>query len=303
MMATAEIGNEFYRALLDELDEGVYFVDRDRRITYWSRGAERITGRPASEVLGRRCRDNVLVHTDPAGRNLCREGCPLLATMQDGMPREVEVFLKHRDGHRVPVRVRASPIRRRGVIIGAVESFRETRERMAALERVQAIEDLAFVDPLTELPNRRLIEATLRSRLDELERYGWPVGVALLDVEDLADVNERFGHDAGDAVLRMVARTLSGAARAFDAVGRYGGDEFLVVLAGVDEAGLGAAVQRLRALVAHSQLVLASRPVVVSVRCGAALARPGDRVEDAIARAEAALRTEPDGAEAREGRR
>lgn len=288
-MAATESGVDFYRTLLDELAEGVYFVDRDRRITYWNRGAERITGRPASEVLGRRCRDNILVHTDETGRNLCREGCPLLATMQDGMPREVEVYLKHRDGHRVPVLVKAAPIRRHGTIIGAVESFDDNTKRMAALEQIRELEELAFVDPLTELPNRRLIEAVLRTRLDELERYGWAVGVAVLDIDGFKGVNDRLGHDAGDAVLRMVARTLAGAARSFDVVGRYGGDEFLAVLAGVDDGRLRRAVERLRVLVAHSQLELPERPVAVTVSGGAALARPGDGVRDVIRRADAAL--------------
>lgn len=288
-MDTGDPGVDFYRTLLDGLAEGVYFVDRDRRITYWNHGAERITGRPAAEVLGRRCRDNVLVHTDETGRNLCHEGCPLLATMQDGMPREVEVYLRHRDGHRVPVIVRASPIRRRGVIIGAVESFDDNTKRMAALEQIRELEELAFVDPLTELPNRRLVEALLRSRLDELERYGWPVGIAILDVDGFKGVNDRFGHDAGDAALRMVARTLAGAARSFDVVGRYGGDEFLAVLAGVDEGRLRSATERLRALVARSQLELRERPLGVTVSCGASLARPGDDVRDVIERADAAL--------------
>lgn len=281
----------FYRELLDGLSEGVYFVDRERRITYWNRAAERITGRPASEVLGRRCRDNVLVHTDETGRNLCREGCPLLATMQDGVPREVEVFLKHRDGHRVPVLVKAAPVRRRGMIIGAVESFEDATKRMAALEQIRELEELAFVDPLTELPNRRLVEAMLRSRLDELERYGWPVGVALLDLDGFTRLNERLGHDAGDAVLRMVARTLAAAARPFDVVGRYGGDEFLAVLASVDAERLGRAVERLRALVAHSQLELAGRPVTVTVSCGAVLARAGEEEREVLRRAEDALAT------------
>jgi diguanylate cyclase (GGDEF)-like protein/PAS domain S-box-containing protein len=279
----------FYRELLDGLSEGVYFVDRDRRITYWNRGAERITGRPASEVLGHRCRDNLLVHTDDAGANLCREGCPLLATMEDGIPREAEIYLRHRDGHRVPVLVRSAPIRRHGVIIGAVESFQETTKRMAALEQIRELDELAFVDPLTELPNRRMTEGVLRNRLDELERYGWPLGVGLIDVDGLGRVNERLGHDAGDAVLRMVARTLAAAARPFDVVGRFDADAFLALLPGVDEDRLRRELDRLRTLIARSQLRLASRPVGVTVTCGGVLARRGDSVEGLIGRVERAL--------------
>lgn len=77
-------GAGFYKDLVDKLFEGVYFVDLERRIAYWNRGAERITGYPADQVLGSRCADNLLVHVDEAGRALCREGCPLEATCLDG---------------------------------------------------------------------------------------------------------------------------------------------------------------------------------------------------------------------------
>ena len=73
--------DEFYKTLLDNLSEGVYFVDRDRRISYWNKAAEALTGRTAAEVLGFRCSDNILVHTDDAGTQLCLTGCPLNATM------------------------------------------------------------------------------------------------------------------------------------------------------------------------------------------------------------------------------
>ena len=282
-------GSGFYRELLDELHDGVYFVDRDRRITFWNRSAERITGHPAAEALGLRCRDNLLVHTDELGTNLCEEGCPLLATMADGMQRETEIYLKHRDGHRVPVLVKATPIRRDGTIIGAVESFDDNTKRMAALEQIRGLEQLAFVDPLTELPNRRLTEATLRARFDELERYQWPFGVVMLDVDHFKSVNDALGHDAGDAVLRMIAQTLAGVSRSFDLVGRWGGEEFLAVVTNVDEDDLRRVAERYRVLVARSELRLEDQPVGITVTCGATLAAVDDTPESLLRRADELL--------------
>ena len=70
----------FYHTILDNLYDGVYFVDLDRKITYWNKGAERITGYTAGEVVGNRCFDNILMHVDSRGTLLCKDLCPLAAT-------------------------------------------------------------------------------------------------------------------------------------------------------------------------------------------------------------------------------
>src|SRR5512142_1670458 len=115
---------DFYKDIIDNLYDGVYFVDRDRVITYWNKGAERITGYKAAQVIGRACRDNVLNHVTADGTELCDAECPLAACMWDGKVREADVFLHHADGHRVPVLGRAAPLRdEAGNITGAVETF------------------------------------------------------------------------------------------------------------------------------------------------------------------------------------
>ena len=96
--------------LLDSLFDGVYFVDKERRIQYWSQGAKHLTGYSASEAVGRYCFDNFLVHVDECGCALCLTGCPLASTIADGDRREADVYLRHKLGHRVPVTVRVAPI-------------------------------------------------------------------------------------------------------------------------------------------------------------------------------------------------
>ncbi len=118
---------ELRDALLENLSDGIYFVDRERRIMYWNRGAERITGFSAEELLGRRCEDMILNHCDGSGTILCGEKCPLLATIRDGQQREAHLYLHHKDGHRKPVRVCAATIHgAEGEVIGAVETFQMT---------------------------------------------------------------------------------------------------------------------------------------------------------------------------------
>ncbi|RME25886.1 MAG: PAS domain-containing protein [Deltaproteobacteria bacterium] len=112
--------------MLDTVRDGVWLVDRDRTIRWWSKGAERISGSSAAEVVGRRCNANIPMHVDEGGRALCRSGCPLVAGMKADAPGDAQVFLHHKEGHRVPVDVRVVPIRdEEGRVTGAAETFRD----------------------------------------------------------------------------------------------------------------------------------------------------------------------------------
>ncbi len=277
----------FHKKLLDSLHDGVYFVDRDRVITYWNSGAEAISGYRNQEVLGHRCGDGILMHVDDTGRQLCGDGCPLAATMGDGQPREAEVLLHHQDGHRVPVRIRADAIREAsGAIVGAVEVFDENQERLAARERIAELERVALLDPLTQLGNRHYAEMQLHAKLGELDRFSRPFGVLFFDVDAFKRVNDQVGHDAGDRVIRMVGRTAQAGIRAFDHLSRWGGDEFLALVSFANEEHLGRVAEKIRALVAASSLVAGGRPLSVTVSIGATLARRDDTAETLVDRAD-----------------
>ncbi len=284
------IESELFRSLLDNFTDGVYFVDRERTITYWNRGAERISGFSAEETVGSHCFDELLMHIDGAGTRLCHVGCPLAAIIEDGEPREIEVFLHHKQGHRVPVLVRASPIRDPdGAVVGAIEVFSDNSPKMAALQRAHDLEKMAFLDPLTGLANRAFTEITLRARLEELVRYGWPFGVLFLDVDHFKDINDSHGHPVGDQALSIVANTLKIAARSFDLVGRWGGEEFLAILVNVSDRKLGVIAERFRVLVESSRLPIAGGDGRLTVSIGATLADPRDTVEELVARADALM--------------
>jgi diguanylate cyclase (GGDEF)-like protein/PAS domain S-box-containing protein len=276
---------DFYENVLDHVSDGIYFVDRRRTITYWNRGAEHLTGYSRDEVLGRHCWHNILRHVDGQGQQLCYSACPLVATMADGRGREADVYLHHKDGHRVPVRVRT--IARRddsGRIIGAVESFNHTPEDTAAtIERLQRE---ALLDPLTQVGNRRCIDQQLRARLDELHRYHHPFGVLLMDINAFKQMNDTYGHLVGDKVLQIVANTLVRCARTSDQVGRWGGDEFLVIAQHVDQAALTTIAERMCSLIQQSFLQLDRELIRVTTSAGAALAEPGDTPESLLERAD-----------------
>ena len=145
--------------ILDSLSDGVYVCDTDRRIVYWSKAAERITGWSREDVIGRRCLDDVLCHIDKDGHRLCgEEFCPLHRSMITGASSGVPliVFAKAKDGSRVPMQVSVAPIRdAEGKIIGGVETFRDVSAALADLERAKRIQTLSLEQDFPEDPRIR----------------------------------------------------------------------------------------------------------------------------------------------------
>ena len=289
-MLPDQFDNEFHKSIVDNLADGVYYVDPGRKINYWNHGAERITGYSSEDVVGHRCFDNILDHVDPEGNSLCHTICPLAATMRDGQPREVSVWLRHAEGYRKPVRVRTSPVRdTEGEIVGAVEVFSDDSAVLRAVEDADRARRDALTDDLTGLPNRRLFDAALAGRIENLSRYGWQFGLLIVDIDHFKVVNDKHGHKFGDRVLAGVAATVHGATRAGDVVARWGGEEFAVLVEASDEAGLIETAERLRALVAQSETRFDGVRVKVHVSVGGALALPEDTAESLFSRADAAM--------------
>jgi len=286
-----DISPNFYATLLDNLYDGVYFVDRERKITFWNQAAERITGFTKSEVLGTCCSDNLLRHVDDHGTPLCEETCPLHYTLQDGQLRTALVYLHHKTGYRLPVEIGIAPIiDNQKNIIGAVEIFRDHSVAIAALDYLKGLEDLAYLDGLTRIANRTYLEIFLTARFNELQRLGWSFGVIFVDVDHFKQVNDTFGHPVGDMVLNMVAQTLLKNSRSFDLVGRWGGEEFLCVLGNLEDAGqILTIAERLRALVESSWVTPADDSVRVTISLGVTLARPQDTLETLMQRADRLL--------------
>lgn len=108
---------------------------------------------------------------------------------------------------------------------------------ISANKRIEAdLRSEAGKDPLTELANRRQIESAIESQIERARRTGEPASVLMVDLDDFKAVNDRYGHETGDGVLRFFARELRGEVRTADLPARFGGDEFVVLMTGVDAA-------------------------------------------------------------------
>ncbi len=277
-----------YRGILDEMEDGVYLVDRTERILWWNRGAEAITGFSRAEVVGRTCADNLLCHVDSSGRFLCTSGCPLRRAFLTGVPIETSAFLHHKEGHRVPVNIKTKPLRdRNGHVFGAFEVFRRASEEESQVRLIKELTQLALIDELTRLPNRRLFDAHLERRLAELDRFGWKFGVLMIDIDHFKLVNDNFGHQAGDDILRLVSRTLSANCRSLDTVARLGGDEFAAIIANVEGDTLHTVAENLRSQIEASGLrnsPCARHRTTVSIGC--AVARTSETATELVKRAD-----------------
>ena len=154
-------------------------------------------------------------------------------------------------------------------------------------ERNAELEALSRTDTLTGLPNRRHLQEQLAGAAAAAERHHGTMAVLMVDIDHFKTVNDRFGHEAGDAVLRIVADRLTAASRTEDVVGRWGGEEFLVVAPSTDAAGARALGERLRAGAAAEPSPVADEHVSMTVSVGVAVGA-GD-VEATLREADAAL--------------
>ena len=146
-------------------------------------------------------------------------------------------------------------------ILDLQETLIRTREEL----RVQATHD-----PLTGLCNHGEILSRMRIELERAQRQATPVGVVMADLDHFKRINDTYGHPAGDAVLREVARRLRTVVRPYDSVGRYGGEEFMVVVPGCDAAGALVQAERLRISVREEPIPLAEGGIRATLSLGVA---------------------------------
>lgn len=272
---------DFYSQLLDNAHDGIYFVDAERKIIHWNKGAERITGYNPSEVMGLRCSSSHMVHVDEEGNDICGLNCVVGRTIKDGSSYSDDIYLRHKDGHRVPVRINVSPVRdAAGNIVGAIETFRENVFRKMDIQLMEDLKKADLIDPFTGLANRKYIEMKLRHCVEGLNKNNIPFGMIFIAIDDLQDIDDTYDHDIEQEVFRMVARTLEGNVRAYDLVGRWGEDEFAAVISHVTDEQLVALANKLRLMVENAFVNIREELIIkVTVSMGATLALSDDDME------------------------
>jgi diguanylate cyclase (GGDEF)-like protein/PAS domain S-box-containing protein len=216
-----EESEERYRSLVENIDLGINLIDSEYNILMVNTALSRMLKRTASEMIGEKCfrelskRDAVCPH------------CPGVQTMATGQPADAETEGVGNNGRRFQVRLQTFPLfGDNGTVTGFIELVEDLTER----KRIEKLEYLATHDFLTGLPNRFLFNDRLTLALAQTRRRQQKLCVMLLDLDHFKDINDTFGHSAGDKLLRVIGKLLIEVLREGDTVARIGGDEFLLLL-------------------------------------------------------------------------
>ena len=226
-----ETSERLYRELTEHLQDVVFQTDTARRITYLNPAWTALTGRPLQEVIGK---DWVSL-LDPEDRSRAEGRCVALINQSDPDELYFEEFrVSRREGDPLWMVIRANVHHdANGEVIGTIGTMVDISARRAA---EQQIHHMAMHDNLTGLPNRRLLQDRFNQsqarmqRQHLLARNEGGLAFLFLDLDGFKAVNDNYGHDAGDQVLRTVARRFQSQLREVDTLARLGGDEFAVLL-------------------------------------------------------------------------
>lgn len=248
----------FFQTTLHSMGDGVISIDRTGRVQLLNKVAESLTGWTSEEAYGRPFEE-----VFPLINELSREKstCPVQKTLENNKINilEANTILLGKDGTETPIEDSAAPILdMEGNLRGVVLVFRDCTEKRKAKADILY---LIYHDQLTGIHNRRFFEDALK-RLDT-EEY-WPLSLVMVDVNGLKLTNDAFGHQAGDLLLKIVAKTIKRNCREGDIVSRIGGDEFILLLPQTSFEETGAIIDRLYRQFEQTKL----KDVVISVSIG-----------------------------------
>ena len=272
--------------IIDKITDGVYCVDTERRIMYWNKAAEMITGYTKEEMIGRSCFDSQLDHIDKKGRPLCNLLCPLVGTIFDGQERHEQVLLKNKNGHRIPVIVNTYPLELGGKTIGAIEIFQDCIAPTYDDKIIDELTEAAMHDELTGMPNRTYLNNFLIYKLKESRRFIRPFVLLFADIDNFRDFNNRYGHIEGDRILQSIARKLRTRARKDDLIGRWGGEEIIGIFSGAEDIDEKIIGDKFKSWIDEVEELYKGEKLHVTVSVGVTAVRREDTLETLIGRAD-----------------
>lgn len=291
---TETLGAEIFRSVLDKLAIGVCLVNRSRQILFWNEGAEAITGYMRYEVIGRLSRDNILVQCNDIGCVLCGAICPFNEALREGKPREAQVYLRHKAGHRIPVHVRVVPIRDdRGLVIGAATSFDERTFVSDADFSQDSLAAHGCLDLMSGVANHAFTQFHLRESLASFLEYGLPFGILCIALDQLEHLKDTHGQEATEAMLHVVAQTIRHTLGPAGFLGRWRTNEFVVILSNCSAVALERASASIQKLVSASEIQWWDDQLSVTVSVAGAMVHPGDTLDSLVSRAEHSLAQSP----------
>ncbi|HOE14675.1 MAG TPA: diguanylate cyclase [Candidatus Saccharicenans sp.] len=279
--------DRYLNRLLDQITDGCLILDKGKNYIFWNKSAEALSGFPAEQILNKSCQAEPPLFINSSGRPLCEENCLCDQALKDGQPRLLDVYLQHKNGFRLPVRLKIIPLLNGdGQSVGLAEIFTDISPAVAIPLKMGELEKMQLLDLDTGLPNRLYMEMYLKNKIDEYQKYGLPFGLIYADVDNFNKIQERFGRFNSAKLIRMIARTLQKNVRYLDIVCRWENEEFLICLLNIDENRLDIVANKLRLLVAESYITVETGLLNATVSMGATLVQRFDTIESLVKRAE-----------------
>lgn len=286
----ARQSNLFVNFIINSIRDPFCIFDNEYRIVSANNGYAEMKGMPLEDLTGRKCHE--LFHN----RNTVCGHCLVEKTFRSSDPCAKEKQVRYADGFEGWVELCTYPILDDdGRVKSVIEYARDITERKRVEEQnrklIGELRHLSKTDPLTGLLNRRAILEGLEHEIERVKRHSYELSIIFCDVDCFKQVNDTYGHAVGDSALRFVAGMLSRCIRKVDYSGRYGGDEFMLVLPQTHAEGAEHLAQKIRLLFENNRFPLEDGSIIdMSLSLGVAGYEKGiDDLDSLIKKADRAL--------------
>jgi diguanylate cyclase (GGDEF)-like protein/PAS domain S-box-containing protein len=279
----------FQQKLLDNMHDAVIFVDENLHILQWNRGAERLTGLGASGVVSRSWSPALIGMRDEGATSSRRFDCPIAYCIGSGIQSLKRLQIAGRDGRPISVDAHTVPVvGPNGKLYGAAMLLHDASPEASLEARCQNLHERATKDPLTQVANRAEFDRTYAPFIQAHLERRLPCSLIICDIDRFKSINDTFGHQAGDEVLKFFGQLLKTDCRQGDLVARYGGEEFVMLCADCANAAAARRAEQLRKTVSDlPQPAVNGNTVTVSF--GVTEIQPGDTADSMLRRADRAL--------------
>ncbi|MCK9418958.1 MAG: diguanylate cyclase [Nitrospirae bacterium] len=244
---------QFLNTIFDSIRDPFSIVDRNFQIIRVNDAYARMRNKEAGGLVGRKC------HEVLQNRASVCEGCVVHATFNSADPCVKEKFITLHDGSGIWVEISTYPILDEdGSVSHAIEYTRDITDRKRSEEEkrllIEKLEYLSSTDGLTGLMNRRALTDSLLYEIDRAKRYNSELSLILCDIDNFKEINDACGHDAGDQALQTIAAALRTILRKADIAGRYGGDEFMLILPETSVKGAEKIAEKILSVVRNTEM-------------------------------------------------
>ena len=241
---------ELLQEVLTIMPVGVWILDHAGKVLYGNPAGRRIWGGDPAAGIDRF--DQYKGWWAESGKRIKPEEWGAVRAIRKGeVSIDEEIQIEAFDGARKFILHSSMPIRDEGGrIVGAIVVNHDITERKHFEERLRG---MAEHDPLTNTFDRRSLFRSLNTELDRARRYGTPLSLIMFDIDHFKEINDQFGHSAGDTVLIAIAGIVSKILRSVDQLARFGGEEFLVICPGIGVAQATRVAERLRSAIAAAK--------------------------------------------------